>query len=429
MNIAKYKSFAVIAFSREKLQGAVFRRMKTKYELLRFSSLVPDPEEPVKSWKDLFRDLAISKDDPLILCGALKKGLFFRTSMAEIPVKAIRNALSLELPRRMLSTELEDMLIEFTLLSSGAEENTDPATEKEEEKGEIKVNAYALPHSSMEELSRILVQCGKKADAFLYPFLALQDSDPPLYLPETEKNYYFDSGSWQVTDPDMEDPAGSDALWRKIFQSAFKLPDPFPVKDFYSLLLCARFAISGAFHESEEGINILPAKLRPSRLKTLLKFSAVFLLLILLNSLWSCSGEWLHNRKKFSSLTKEKAALQEENRKLRARIRRSEKEGKELQRASLLKAGEHKIVSKLYDLTSFLPNNVMLSSMRWSDSGLDLTMFSENNSSISEIFRTKFPYWKLANIQQRNFGGAATMITVKLTNTDLTNEPEEGRRR
>ena len=87
------------------------------------------------------------------------------------------------------------------------------------------------------------------------------------------------------------------------------------------------------------------------------------------------------------------------------------------------------MVKKLYDLTTFLPSGVMISSMRWSDSGLDLTMFSEENSAISEIFRTKFPYWKLANIQQRNFGSAATMITVKLSNVDENENTEEGRKR
>ena len=440
MNTAKFKGFAVIAFSQEKLRGAVFRRLKTKHELVRHCSLVPDPADPAKTWKELFHLLAVSRDEPLFLCGALKKSFFFRTRMAEIPVRAIRSALALELPRRRLSTgQEEESLIQFSLpgseeerkSASAAKNGEETENSSEEENGEIKVNACVFPASSLEELSAILLQCGRKADMYVYPFLALQDSDPALHLPDVEKNFYFAADSWQVVSGGGDDPAGTNGIWEKIFAQKFELPSDLPVKEFFSLLLCARYFLTPAFASSEDGLDVLPAKLRPSRLKPQLKLGAILLVLILFNALWSCSGQWLHNFREYKLLSREKAALAEENRKLSAKIRKVEKDGKERQKYVPVKAGEHEIVRKLHDLTDFLPSSVMVSSMRWSDSGVDLTMFSEESLNISETFRTRFPYWKLANIQQRNFGGAATMITVRLTNSDESASPERerGRRR
>ena len=431
MNIGRFKGFAVIFSGGKKLQGAVFRKRKTDYELVKSCTVSIQEEDRSEAWKNLFRDLSVSRDEPLILAAVPDKGFFFRTEMAQLPLKAIKNALYMELPRRMILSDTENMLMEFALPASSAKTPSagDPADTRENaDDGMMTVNAFTFPTSSLEPFTEILVKCGRKADAFLYPFLALQQDDPPLYLKDTEENYYFADNSWHVAASSSEnDPAGTKKEWEKIFRSTFHLPAGFDTEEFASLLLCARFAVTPQFHASETGLNILPAKLQPSRLKSQLKLCAVLIFIILANLIWNCSGKWIANAGEYRVLSEEKAALQEENRKLKVKIRRMEKEGKEKYRSSLLKTGEHDIVKKLNDLTEFLPSNVMISSMRWNDSGLDLTMFSEANSGISEIFRTKFPYWKLANIQQRNFGGAATMITVKLTNAD-ENENKEGRR-
>lgn len=431
MNIGKFKGFAVIFSGGKKLQGAVFRKRKTDYELVKSCSISVKEKNDPEAWKNLFRDLSVSRDEPLILAAVPDQGFFFRTEMAQLPAKAVRNALYLELPRRMILSDTENMLVEFTLPAASLQTpSTDDSGEAQEktDDGMMTVNACTFPAPALEPFTDLLMKCGRKADAFLYPFLALQKDDPPLYLGDTEEKYYFAAGSWHVATPsENNDPAGTAKEWEKIFRSTFRLPDEFNTGEFASLLLCARFAITPQFHNSETGLNILPAKLRPSRLKSQLKLCIFLVFIILANLIWNYSGKWISNAVEYRNLAAEKAALQEENRKLKVKIRRMEKEGKEKYRSGLLKAGEHDIVAKLNDLTEHLPSNVMISSMRWNDSGLDLTMFSEANSGISEIFRTKFPYWKLANIQQRNFGGAATMITVKLINAG-ENENKEGRK-
>ena len=432
MNINKFKGFAVIFSCGNKLQGAVFRKLKVRYELVKSCAFPLQEDDPAEVWKNLFRTLSVSRDEPLILSAVPRDGFFFRSVMAKLPAKAIRNALFLELPRRMILSDTENMLMEYTLPASTEKPVSDTGTEEEKangDEGTMTVNACTFPRDSLTPFTDLLVKCGRKADAFLYPFLALQQNDPPLYLADTEEKYYFAGNCWQVADTSAgDDPAGTKQEWEKIFRSTFKLPADFNVNEFAPILLCARFAITSGFHESETGLNILPAKLQPSRLKSQIKLCVLLLLIILANVLWHYSGKWISNAGEYRVLAAEKASLQEENRKLKVKIRRMEKEGKEKYRSGIQKAGEHDIVRKLKDLTDRLPSNVMISSMRWNDSGLDLTMFSEDNSGISEIFRTRFPYWKLANIQQRNFGGAATMITVKLTNVD-ENETREDRRK
>ena len=306
MNIGKYKTFAVISFSKNCLQAALFRRLKTKYELIRHNSFTTDPADPVKSWKDLFRVLALSKDAPLILCGALKEGFFFRTQMPSIPAKSIRGALELELPRRMFVPGDEELLTAFSLFSPAASSDSDNGQNPAKEEL-ITVNAYTLPAKSLENLSQILQQCGRKADAYIYPFLALEGSAPPLYLADVEEKYYFEADNWQVASPCGEkDPAGSNEKWEKIFKSTFKLPEDLPLEKFFSILLCARFVLSKAFSASEEGLDILPAKLRPSRLRSQIKLGVFLLILLLANILWSCSGQWISNAREYKKLTREK---------------------------------------------------------------------------------------------------------------------------
>ncbi|MBP5183051.1 MAG: hypothetical protein J6331_08510, partial [Lentisphaeria bacterium] len=315
MNTAKFKGFAVIAFSQEKLQGAVFRRLKTKHELLRYCTLFPDPADPVKTWKELFHTLSVSRDEPLFLCGALKKSFFFRVSMAEIPVRAVRNALALELPRRRLTSGSgEETLLQFSLLDPPGEESAsagndmeDAGNDSEEESGEIQVNACAFPAASLEELSGILLQCGRKADFWIYPFLGLRRDDPPLHLPDVEKNFYFAADSWQVAPEGSDDPAGTNEEWEKIFSRRFELPSDLPAREFFSLLLCARYVLEPSFASSETGLDVLPAKLRPSRLKSQLKLGAFLLVLLIFNALWSCSGRWFQNFREYKALTREKA--------------------------------------------------------------------------------------------------------------------------
>jgi len=79
-----------------------------------------------------------------------------------------------------------------------------------------------------------------------------------------------------------------------------------------------------------------------------------------------------------------------------------------------LNAGESEALAKLAALTSILPSNVMVSSLRWSESSLDLMLQSEaENLDLPSLLR-RLPYWKISQLQQRRMGDTVTMITLKL---------------
>lgn len=407
MDIRKYKEFAVVGLTAAQVKGCLFRNRKTHFELVSHASSPLDKVDPASAWKEVFRLLSIGGDCPLFLCGALEGGFFFRTRMLSLAPRAMREALELELPQHLLG-EMEDMQFQF---AAGAEEKDNGGNDA----GEVGVNVYAVPGHSLDKLAAMLTQCGRKADEFFYPLLALNDKDAPLYLPEVEEKYYFADGAWQIHNPSSE--PGGEEEWKKSFEASFKMPQDFPVKEFMSQLLTARLILSPVFSKEEEAFRLLPETLRAKRLRAQLKVTAILLVLVLINFCWSFSGDWLREFRTHRSLSAEKARLTEENRSLRSRLRKEEKSVKERQRLVNLRAGEHDVVGKIADITNLLPNNILVSSLRWSDSGVDIVMFSEAEEvSVSELVRRGLPYWKISNIQQRNFGGASTMINLRLVN-------------
>ena len=70
---------------------------------------------------------------------------------------------------------------------------------------------------------------------------------------------------------------------------------------------------------------------------------------------------------------------------------------------------------KLADISNVLPPNILVTSLRWNESGVELQMQSSAaQSNISEAIR-KLPYWKIGQLQQRRWGNStSTMITLKL---------------
>ena len=72
-------------------------------------------------------------------------------------------------------------------------------------------------------------------------------------------------------------------------------------------------------------------------------------------------------------------------------------------------------------ISKILPRTVMVSSLRWSDSGIDLVMQSEEgNLDVQSILRP-LTAWKIGQLQQRQFGDSAvTTVTVKLVPAEIS---------
>lgn len=391
------REFAVLAFDAASVRGCLFRRRGAQYAVERGVVETIDPNDPAQAWKQVFRQIGRGKDCPLYLTGALTGGIFFRFHSIELPQRTRREALELELPQR-IPVVPEACRFQFF-------------TGEADSEGNVPVNVYAVPGASLEHLAAMLTQAGGKADEFLYPLLAVREGDPPVDLPRLDPEFGFADGEWRSLRavPDF----GS---WLKLFDAEFQFPAEGGIRaeDFFECLLVARLVSSPSFRQQEKSLVLLPSALRPRRLRNQLRVCVLLALLLVANYLWAAFGAWNENYRAFSRVAAERDRIKAENTMLNHKIRTQEKEQRELTRSVGLSAGEPEVLAKLAALTSILPSNVMVSSLRWSESSLDLMLQSEaDNLDLPALLR-RLPYWKIGQLQQRRMGDTVTMITLKL---------------
>ena len=296
-----------------------------------------------------------------MISGALKGGTFFRCTGVRLAPKAMRNALEFELPQRLLQ-DAGNHELEFVELAG------DP--------GSVPVNVYTFPSADLENLAAMITQSVRKADYFIYPLLALRESDGPVFLPEDSS---------------------------------------FQPREWLGCLLTARLAASDDVRHTFGGLNVLPKQLRPSRLRNQLRLTALLIVLLIANFGWGIAGQLSQHHKEYSSLVATRNRLRTQVTAAQRKLKTAEKELRELSRVVNQSAGEYDVIGKLAEFSSVLPNNVMVMNLRWTDSSVDLTMRSEAESlNVPEMLRP-LKFWKMEQIQQRRRNNDVTsMIMLKL---------------
>ncbi len=396
-----FREFAVLAFDAVSVRGCLFRRRKAQYAIERAASVTIDANDPAQAWKQMLRQLGRGRECPLYLTGALNGGIFFRFASIELSPKARREALGFELPQR-LPVVPDDCHFQFFANDADAE-------------GNVPVNVYAIPGVSLELPAAMLTQAGGKADEFLYPLLAIREGDPAMDLPRIDPDFGFADGEWRQSPKNPNSEA-----WAAIFRSEFQFPAEgnFRSEEFMECLLAARLIVTPTFRQQEKALALLPSTLRPRRFRNQLRITALLVALLALNYLWMAAGGWRSNYSEYSQLADERDRLKTENTQLNSRLKAQEKEQRELSRVVNLRAGEPDVLAKLAALTAILPSNVLVSSLRWSESSLDLMLQSEaENLDLPALLR-RLPYWKVSQLQQRRMGDTVTMITLKLVSAE-----------
>ena len=403
------KEFCVLFLCEERAQCCRFRKTAGRFRLKEYDSMPMNPADPAETCRKLLHRTGYGKDIPLIVSCAMKEGIIYRCGCARLPANAMRSALEFELPRRLLH-EPENGIIQFLPLNGETEEG-------------VPVNVYAFPGSAMSRLAAIITQSARKADFYLYPLIALREEDGPLYLPELEPDFFFDRGEWH---PVAALPSEDTWLpsWESEFRKQFQLPagGTFRIRDYLPVLLTARLVSSAEFQEHSGGLNILPAELRPSRLRNQISLLILLLFLLLLNFFWEILGDLSQNYREYTRLNAERGRLATQVRTTALKLKAAEKENRELTRIANQSAGEHDIVGKLAEFSSLLPDNVMVMSVRWTEGAVDITMRSEAQDLNLPVLLKPLTYWKVSQLQQRRRGNeTASMITMKLI-------PAEGKR-
>ena len=401
MNFQKTKKLAVVAFSKSTVSGILFRISKDALEPLTCVSETISEADPSIAWKNVLRQMGRGKDCPIYLCGALRGGICFDTQTAELAPRFQKQALELELPRHLLSVP-ENARVQFLPL-------------KKIDDGMLSLRAYAVPEKSFEPIAAMLTQGSSRADGFIYPALALKEDDPPFFAPEMDADRYFADGKWISGQP-VPDFTGE---WQKKLEeeNLLKPGKEYQLKDHLIYYIAARAILQ---HGDYPGLNILPDQLQPKRIRKQLKITVVLVILLLLNLVWSQFGGWKKNYQKMSSLEKQIKKTMRENAELKRKLKGKEKAQKEITRLLNLNPGEKELKGKLADLSSTLPGNILVTSIRWNESGVELQLQSTAaESNISSAIR-KLPYWKIGQLQQRRWGNStSTMITLKLVPAEV----------
>ena len=402
MNFSSIQEFAVLIFSPDCIRGCWFKKRSGHFMLKNHVSAAVNPENPAESWKKLRKELGFGSDCIIFLAGNIgDDGMFYRTAVPDLPPKAMKDALRFELPG-LLPHEVSDEDIQFI-----------PAG-KLPETSECAVNVYVFTPSGINSVTARISQSLKKVDYLLYPLLPLRLNDPPVYLPEIEPDFFFADGQWHEKgkwDDSFYEP------WEKQFHEIFELPETesFSIREHMASLLIARFACSPDFSVQRRGLQILPRKFRPGRLRNQLKIMSVLLGILAFGLVWEHGGNLIRASQEQGRLEAERANLEHQVRKLRSQLKAKEKEQKELARVLNQKPGENNIIGHLADLSRLLPQNTMVQNLRWTDTSVDLTLRSETeNLNLPQLFKP-LSYWKIAQLQERRRNNETTRnITLKL---------------
>lgn len=388
--------YTLISFSRTRAAVCRFRRVaRGKYKLVSHSSVSSGEKDPGEAVRTALKE-AGGAQGCIILCGDMPGGGFFRCPALEVPgVSARRSALEFELPRRL--TEIPaDPAIQF--IPADGEKNS-------------LWNVYAFPKSGFLSLAALLSACRKKADELIHPLLAVRSGDPDVMLPLLEEDFVFSRGQWR---PASDGDRTISPFWEEEFRKLFVLPEGLPVSDCMECLLVMRLLMSETFRDGERGVRVLPAPLRPKRLRLHLAAAVILFLLLSGIHLRSAAYEAIARSKEYSTLVNERDNYRRKSARLRKSLKKEEKESRELQRVLQLEEGDRDTLTRLEDLTTSLPSDMLVTSLRFNGTTADLMLQSESASTNLPSALKSIRYWKIGQLQQRAMGETLTMTVLKL---------------
>jgi len=406
--------FAVVMFSPTHIRGAVFSQGKSAFALTAFAEERVDSSDTSGCWKKVLARINCGKSDPMYICGSFKGGIFFQTLSADLPADEQRGALELELPRHLISVP-DDHRLQFVPCGGEGEK--------------VRVNAYVFPSASVGSVADPLSGCGRKTDGFIYPLMALQENDPPFFNAEIEPGFCFSGGQWHPFSGESV-PASVLEEWRRLFSGVFSLPGGFDAASFLPVLLTARLISSRDYPSLRAGLPVLPEELRPRRIRRQLQVTFALAVLLVIMLAWSASGPWLANRREYNELRSQIKSLSSETARIQTVLRRQGRTQKERSKIVGIKSGEYNVLAFLAAFSSLLPENVSVSNLRLSETGVDIVLASETENL--DLARALKPMtaWKISQLQQRqNRGGNGNTVTLKLVPASSGETLRKGRRR
>lgn len=399
MSILGNRNFVTVIFSEKILRGAYFERKSNRWNVVRFSE-VEVSEGRDAAWKKLVRELDFNNSVPLYVGGSVSGMTFFRSCSVDMDTQSRRSALEMELGRHLLGAIPEHKL-QFVPL-------------KERADGQVPVNVCVVPDMIFTWLASAFSSCGRRADNFIYPLLALKEDDPAVYISELESDFEFSAGQWRAFDSSKADSYSAE--WKKIFSDLFALPGEMDIEKYTGVLLMARLVSSEDFGSLRDGIRVLPDQLRPVRFRKHLICSAVLLVLLIANIIWGVYLKWSKSGAGYRQIVQEAARFDQDTKKIKLALRRDSRSHKERVRMVSSKAGAHDVLTDLADFSKLLPASAMVTSYRRGESDIDIVISSEDeNINFPMLLKPVADKWRVGQVQQRQRGNSTSMtVNLKL---------------
>ena len=377
---------AVIQFDSQTLRGILFERRGVQWSVLR-SDIQEIGDSRAQAWKKMVKSLNFDRTATLYVGGAAPEGVFFRFDSTALGSTADRKAsLEMELPRRLLKLP-QDYRYQFC----------ESAPEPD---GSVKVNTYVFSGSVFTALADAFSGCGRRADGFIYPLMAVKDGDPAVTIPELEPEYSFLGNSWCRLTAEKQEAARLE--WLDYFHDRLNLPDKFDTAKFLGPLLIFRLVTSTRFHAARNGLRVLPDAMRPVRYRRQIQLAVVLLIALVANLLWSAAASWDENSADYRSVIKETREMRKRTDELKAKLRKSAKVIKEQNKLLETNCGQHDVLGELADISRTLAPDAMILNYHRGEREIDFVLLSDaQNPDVPEMFKPLEAKWKIAQIQQR----------------------------
>lgn len=415
-SISLGRDFTVIFAADHLVRGGRFVRHGKTWRMTVSASETVDPEHVDAAWREVMRK--VGSADYCAVTGRIDGTLFFRFSSTELPYAAQRGAVEFELPRRVLRMP-SDAAVQFAA-------DTDKTAE-----GTVGVNVAVIPRAGVEALVGKFEQAGCRIDEYIHPFLAVSAAMPEVMLPEIEPEFYFSGEKWNPM-PDGKQASGIVERMKAELCGTFEFPPDvdFDAEGILPLLMAAKIIADGRVHRSPEAFRVLPERVRPVRFRQHIIVSVLLIVLLIAGSVWYFFRTYGGDIRESRALGAELRKLKKETAAMKSSLKRSARELKEMGRVVEMNPGKYDAVRELGLISEILPSNVMVSSMRWGESDIDMVLQCENDKLDVTALIQPLRRWRIAQLQQRQSGDSAVAtINLKLAPMEASEKTKKKVRR
>jgi hypothetical protein len=395
--------FSVVYGGKDTVLGGKFSKKGKMWKLSGFVEVPIDPENSSAAWKKVARSVGMAEFRAI--SGNIAGASFFRFQSTAMDSAAQRGAAEFELSRHLLSGA-DSCRCQFCI--SG---------EVPEEKDGVIVNVSAAPEKGIEDFAENMRRASILADCFVHPFMAVDEELDTLYLPEFDPDFGYVKDSWMPM-PDAETAALNAKMWLERLKALFILPDKkdFEERKFLPVLLVAEVIASGKLGGDPEASKVLPDVLRPVRFRGHLIVTSVLAVALIASLVWRFTLTYGGTVKEYREIVAETGRLKQKNSELKRSVKKNSKEVKDMTRLVETRVGEPDAIAEFAVFSENLPEDVMVSSIRWGETDIDVVVQCEDgNFDFDRHFRN-LRYWKVTPQQGRQTADSAVAtINLKLT--------------